>query len=429
MEKPFKKVDIINEEEEGKVEIKKSKRFSSRQKRQDQVEDEVADFYQNKDFSNRPDSKQKFGGFFVLVLIWSIVFGLLAGSFSSYFILTRDVIDIPFIGEIKIEKNYSPQENNIITEKNVTVLAETRIEELVKDLPEKTARIFKKKSEESLPFLEQIYGPWQTIGLGIFLKDGWLAVNANFESETDYVAIDQENVIYEVEKIMTDSLTKISFVKLIGSGDFPETITNTREEIFSGKQAVLFDKFGNYHLTEINSTQKRAVFKNDDLIRSTDRFADYLILDAETSLGAFPQALIFGLDKKLIGLVSQGEITPFWQIENLFKQAIFGRDLARPLLGIDYLNINEAVGLKSEKFKGFPQGAIIYGSPLEDSPALEKDIKNADIIIKVDGVDLDKNQDLTYLVQKKNPGEEIELTIIRDNQEMVFRPILKEIKY
>ncbi len=429
MEKPLKKVDIINEEEEGKVEIKKSKRFSSRQKRQDQVEDDVADFYQNKEFSNKPQSKQKFGGFFVLVLIWSIVFGLLAGSLSSYFILTRDVINLPLIGEIKIEKNYSPQENNIITEKNITVLAETRVEELAKDLPGKTARIFKKKSEENLPFLDQIYGPWQTIGLGVFLKDGWLAVNADFEPGIDYVAIDSKNVIYGVEKIMTDSLTKISFVKLIGSGDFPETTISAREEIFAGKQAILLDKLGNYHLTEINSAQKRMVFKNDDLIRSTDHFSEYLILDAETSLNAFPQAAIFGLDKKLIGLVSQGEIIPFWQMENLFLQAILGRDLTRPILGIDYLNINEAIGFKSEKFKGFPQGAIIYGAPLQNSPAMEKDIKNADIIIKVDGIDLAKSQDLTYLIQKKNPGEEVELTIVRDNQEMIFRPILKEIKY
>jgi len=54
--------------------------------------------------------------------------------------------------------------------------------------------------------------------------------------------------------------------------------------------------------------------------------------------------------------------------------------------------------------------------------------KNADVIIKAGGQAIEKNQDLTYLIQQKNPGEEIELTILRDGQEIVVRPVLKALE-
>jgi len=337
-----KKIDIINEEEEKGVEVKKSPRYSSRKKRQDQVEDEIADFYKDNNFNQTQKASKSKKGTLLLIMIWSIVFGLLAGTAASIFFLTHESVNLPFMGEINLTKYFPTRELTIKEEKNVTVLAETRAEELIKEIPLKTWRIFKKKPSQDLPFLEQVYAPWQTIGLGVVLNtQGWMVSNTEFDNTLEYVVMDQDNNLYPVEKILKDKISRVSFIKISGS-EFLETKTVLRDTLCSGQQVVVYDKFGNYHFTEINQPQKTDVFQTEDLVRSTDKYKDYLTLDAETSLASFPQAVVFNLDKKLVGLVVQGRIVPFWHLENLFKQAVLGKDLSYCFLGIDYLMVNEA---------------------------------------------------------------------------------------
>jgi len=423
-----KKIDIINEEEEKGVEVKKSPRYSSRKERQDKVEDEIADFYKNDDFNQGQKVNKAKKGTLLLMMIWSIVFGLIAGTAASIFFLTHESLNLPFIGEISLTRYFPTRELTIKEEKNVTVLAETRVEELIKEIPLKTWRIFKKKSSQDLPFLEQVYAPWQTIGLGVILNSqGWMVSNAEFDNTFEYIVLDQDNNLYPIEKILKDEISQVSFIKISGN-EFSEIKTAFRDDISSGQQIVVYDKFSNYHFTEINQPQKIDVFQTEDLVRSTDKYKDYLTLDAETSLSSFPQAMIFNLDKKLVGLVIQGRVVPFWHLEGIFRQVVLGKYLSYSFLGIDYLMVNEAFGLQSDKFKDLDYGAIVYGPALENSPALEAGIKNADVIIKVGEQTVEKSQDLTYLVQQRNPEEEIELTILRDGQEIVIRPILKALE-
>lgn len=421
-----KKIDIADnvEEEKEEVEIKKSRRLASLEERQDKAEKEISDFYQNKDFSfQRPDRPSKGLGW--LVIVWSIVFGLIAGTAASFFILSRETIKIPFIGkEIKLAEFLPAQEFNSITEKNVTVLAETRMTELVKEISEKTVRIFKVKTEEQTGFLEQIYAPWQMLGIGAFVgSDGWLITGYNFEPEAKYVAIDQENRILAVEKFINDSITGLCFFK-VGKEKISGFELGKREETITGQQAVVLDKFQNFHLTEIAQVKARDVLKTEDLVYSTDKFSGFLRLGL--SENAFPQSLIFGLDSRILGFISGGRAIPAWQVQTLVDQVLATQEIRRPVLGLDYLLINEAPGLLSPRFKDLKQGAIVYGQPVENSPALEAGIKNADVIVKVDNVVLDENQNLTYLIQQKMPGDKIILTILRDKEEKTAEAVLGE---
>ena len=425
-----KKIDISDDLGEEEVAIKKSKRLSSKKEHHHRVEDEVAEFYNNREYDHLQKPVPEKKGLVWLIIVWSVVFGLIAGTVASIFVLTHETIKVPFKQEpIDLTKFFPTRELKTITEKNITVLAETRMSDVIKDLNLKTVRIFKAKQEQNLSFLDQIYAPWQIEDLGLFIsEDGWLITGAMFEPQIDYVVIDGENKIWPIKKIITDPLTKISFCKIEGNG-FAKIELGEKDKVLQGQQVFVLDNSEKVYLTEISQVYAKNINKTEDLVYSTDKFVHTFLLGFETSARAFSQALIFGLNGKMIGIMLQEKVIPSWQIKPLINQVLKGQDnIVRPFLGIDYLRLEQAPGLTSPRFKGLTKGAIVYGPPNENSPALKAGIKNADVIIKIDDIILNQDQDLTYLIQNKAPGQEIEITVLRDEQEKVFNIILGELK-
>ncbi len=425
-----KKVNISDDLDGEEVAVKKSKRLSSKKEYHHRVEDEVAEFYNNREYDHLQKPVPEKKGLVWLIIVWSVVFGLIAGTAASIFVLTHETIKVPFKQEpIDLTKFFPTRELKTITEKNITILAETRMSDVIKDISLKTGRIFKAKQGQNLSFLDQVYAPWQTKGLGLFIsEDGWLITGAVFEPQIDYVVIDGENKIWPIKKIITDSLTKISFCKIEGNS-FAKIELGGKDKVFQGQQVFVLDKSEKVYLTEISQVYAKNINKTEDLVYSTDKFVHTFVLGFETSARAFSQALIFGLNGKMIGIMLQEKVIPSWQIKPLINQVLKGQDnIVRPFLGIDYLRLEQAPGLTSPRFKGLTKGAIVYGPPNENSPALKAGIKNADVIIKIDDIVLNQDQDLTYLVQNKIPGQEIEITVLRDEQEKTFSIVLGELK-
>ena len=430
MVKESKKVNVSDDLGEEDIIIKKSKRLSPKKENSRRVENEVSKFYNNKEYDHLQKPVPQKKGLVWLIIVWSVVFGLISGTVASLFILTHETIKVPFKQDpINLTRFFPTRELKTITEKNITVLAETRMSEVIKDINLKTGRIFKAKQEENLSFLDQIYASWQINGLGLFIsEDGWLITGAIFEPQVDYVVIDGENKIWPIKKIITDSLTKISFCKIEGNG-FAEIELGEKDKVSQGQQIFVLDESEKVYLTEISQIYAKDINKTEDLVYSTDRFVHTFLLGFETSVRDFPQALIFGLNGEMIGMILQKKVIPSWQISPLIQQVLSGQeDIIHPFLGIDYLRLEQAPGLTSSRFKGLTRGAIVYGPPNEDSPALKAGIKNADVIIKIDDIVLSQDQDLTYLIQNKTPGQEIEITVLRDEQEKIFNVVLEELK-
>ena len=76
-------------------------------------------------------------------------------------------------------------------------------------------------------------------------------------------------------------------------------------------------------------------------------------------------------------------------------------------------NINIASGIYVEKIE-------------EDGPAHETELRKGDIIIKIDNTSVNKMSELQEYIFSKNPGEEIELTVMRKNKEKNIKIILGE---
>ena len=427
-----KKITVVNGiDEKGEIKVEESERLETDEEHEKIVEDGVKKLYQSEQLVrlDKPNMcrTNKFG-----LIILAIIFGLLAGAAASFFIVTQETIKIPFYKEINLRKYFPTKEVTLVTEKKVTVTQDLRLATLVKDFNGKVVKIFVAKSlpkEGQLPFLEQIYAPWQIKSLGtIITNDGWSVSSGDFNPPTGgekYVAVSEDNKIFPVQTIIQDPLTKIYFLKF-SAENLPVIKFASLDETTPGLMVIILDKLNNLHLTSVSQPQAVSISKTDDLIHSADRYDESLKLDPRTSLSAFPNAPIFGLDGALVGLITNEKIVPAWQFKNLINQILKGQQAKRPYLGIDYLNIEEAPGLQSPLFKDLNNGAIVYGNPAKNSPAEKAEIKNADIIVKVDGLPLTAEHNLTYLVQNKNVGDTIELTILRAGEEKNIKIILGE---
>lgn len=426
-----KKKIIINEEENvDEVNIKKSGRSELLEEHPRKVNSHIDEFYNNERFSSM-DKPQSKGLGWAGVLLIAIIFGLIAGFISTIFIFQHQKIELPFGIKIDVEKLLSNQEQKVIEGKNITITSENYLTDLITELQSKMVRIFPAKmvsDQNSLSFLDQIYAPWQTLGLGaIFSSDGWIATTINLNEENDYIILDESNKIFLVDQIVLDSISGINFLKVNGQGLSALALPKVHE-IFPGEDALIFDKFRNLHLTNISDPTSTIIYKTEDLIQSTDEFSDYLRLNKETSILSFPNGLLFTSKGSLLGLISNDKIIPAWHLPNCLNYLSKKEEIKRLYLGIDYIKIGEAPGLLNNYFKDLAYGVIVYGPPSSGSPAEKAGIKNADIIIKADDNILGPEQNLTYLVQGKLPGDQISLVVMRQGKEMEFNVILEEKK-
>ncbi|MFA5051166.1 MAG: S1C family serine protease [Patescibacteria group bacterium] len=430
MGKEKQRIVIVDEiDTKESVDVKKSMRDEIKKERQEELKDGVQKFYNDQSFNNFQKPLTAPRGWVLLAVILAIIFGLASGIGGSLFVLTRQTIRIPFLKEISLTKYFPTHEVTLVTEKKVTVTSDARAASLVNDLSLKMVRIFPAKetsSKAKLSFLDQIYAPWQVKSLGLIVtSDGWLASGGDLDEKQKYVAVDAENKIYPVEEILKDSLTGISFIKITAQ-NLGVVKFALAEEIKAGEQVIVWDKFNKINFTEISNPHFKNINKTEDLVHSTDKFDDYLLLDSQISPSLFPGGVIFGLDGAEVGLISQEKIIPSWQFKNLIDQVLKDKKIKRSYLGIDYLRIEEAPGISSSLFKDLTNGAIVFGSPVVSSPAQKAGINNADIIVKVDGISLNKDQNLTYLIQQKNPGDAVELTVLRAGEEKIIKATVSQ---
>lgn len=107
--------------------------------------------------------------------------------------------------------------------------------------------------------------------------------------------------------------------------------------------------------------------------------------------------------------------------------------ITRARLGVRYLAINKEIArtaqLPTEK------GALVYRGPnatdlpvAPGSPADKAGMQENDIILKVNGQEINENTSLVSLLQKYKPGDKVNITYLRKGQEQKVDVVLDELK-
>jgi len=100
-------------------------------------------------------------------------------------------------------------------------------------------------------------------------------------------------------------------------------------------------------------------------------------------------------------------------------------DLARPYLGVHYIDLARAIGIDAEISQGRQAGALLWSAEgdeskavNEGSPAGQAGLQKGDIILSVNGQIINSHSGLARFLLDYNPGDRLSLTVLRDGEEL-----------
>lgn len=196
-------------------------------------------------------------------------------------------------------------------------------------------------------------------------------------------------------------------------------------------------QFQNSVTTGIISGYGRDVEASDGTGFSTETLQNLFQTDAAINQGNSGGPLV-NLNGEVIGINTAvagsgaeniGFAIPINDAKGLIDSVIATGKLERPYLGVRYITLTDDVafdlGIDTKRGAFIVEGQRGQPSILEDSPAQKAGLREKDIIIKINGENVDERNSLTSLIGKHQVGEEVTLTIVRDGQEQEIKATLE----
>lgn len=270
------------------------------------------------------------------------------------------------------------------------------------------------------------------LGSGVIVTaDGYIITNNHVIDKTDEIKITLSNgKTYDGKLIGTDPRTDIAVVK-IDEKDLPAIKMANSDLIKVGQWAIAV---GNPFSKSLSHTVTAGIISG--MSRSSvglDSDVDFLQTDAAINPGNSGGALVnmkgelVGINAAIIsrsgGYEGIGFAIPANTAKSIMDQLIKTGKVVRGFVGVSMQDVDEqmakALGLKSAK------GAVI-AQVVEGSPADKAKLQQGDVIIKVNGKEVANSLEIRKQIIPKQPGSEVELTLIRDGKEINVKVILDE---
>lgn len=132
---------------------------------------------------------------------------------------------------------------------------------------------------------------------------------------------------------------------------------------------------------------------------------------------------VIGITTAIAGGDAQniGFAIPINDIRGLIKSVLESGELKRPFLGVRFIDLTDDIA--AEEGLSVNRGAYLIASEgqiavVSGSAAEKAGLEDKDVIIKVDGKDVDEQNSLNSLLGQHSAGDEVKLTVIRGDQEI-----------
>lgn len=253
----------------------------------------------------------------------------------------------------------------------------------------------------------------------VISADGYVVTNNHVVRNATKVTVALDNGDeYTATVVGTDERTDLAVVKLEGVSDLP-FVTFADDSPRVGDWVVAVGNpfgFGGSVTAGIVSALGRDV--------QGSAYGDFLQIDAAINTGnsggpAFNlQGEVVGVNSEIYtpngGNVGIAFAIPASTVKQVTSQLIDDGVVTRGFLGISIQDVNrdiaDSVGLDQAR------GALVTQLN-DDSPGAKAGLKSGDIILAVDGTEIDDAISLSRTIASKAPGSNVELTIWRDRAE------------
>ncbi|MEM8487715.1 MAG: Do family serine endopeptidase [Bacteroidota bacterium] len=272
------------------------------------------------------------------------------------------------------------------------------------------------------------------LGSGVIARsDGYIITNNHVITGADELEVRlYDGKFYDAEIIGTDPLSDLAVIK-IDADNLPAISYGENDKIRVGQWVMavgspLSADLGNTVTVGIVS----ALGRTSDQIRNLNAFASFIQTDAAINPGNSGGPLV-DLRGRLIGINSAiysrsggyqgiGFAIPVDLVENVATQLIDNGSVSRGFLGVGFEGISENLS----KNLDVPRGAAQIVSIMPGSAAEKAGLQNSDIVIAVDGRELQDSNQIRTIVGNKNPGDRVALDIVRGSREMSITVTLAE---
>ncbi len=274
--------------------------------------------------------------------------------------------------------------------------------------------------------------------------DGYIITNRHVvdDQEADYTVITTEGERIEAEVLARDSFMDLAVLKVDKEG-MPTIEMGNSDGLQLGQSVVAI---GN-SLGEFQNTVSKGVISGLKRNLSVGGFSQqrgFLDKVIQTDAAINPGnsgGPIVNLTGQAVGVnvamafgaENIGFAIPINEAKLVYESVRETGKIIRPQLGVRYVPNNEI--LQEDLDLDFDHGAIVARGPgrgqvavVPGSPADEAGIQQDDIILEVDGAQVNKENDLGGLIKRKSVGEEVELKIWRDGEKETVKVTLEGVE-
>lgn len=363
--------------------------------------------------------KDRGGKFVVMFLILAFVMGLIGGTGALLVLSSSKTLkDKLGIDLQNLNINRTQTEKLVLEESSAVIDSTKKVSPAVVSIISTT---------NVMNFFGQVQQQ-QGAGTGfIFTNDGYILTNKHVGSDTNatYTVFTSDGKKYDGKVVAQDPLNDLAIIKIDGKG-LPVVDLGDSDKLEVGQWVIAIGnalgQLQNTVTVGVISARERQLTAGG-FGDQTERLENLLQTDAAINPGNSGGPLV-NLKGQVVGIntaVASGAQSIGFAIPiNTAKTAIssFQKQgkIVRPLMGVKYVMITPDLS-KSENLP-VDYGAIIADQGvISGGPANKAGLEARDIITELNGDRIDSNNPLGSKIQQFNPGDEIEITFLRNSKE------------
>lgn len=271
----------------------------------------------------------------------------------------------------------------------------------------------------------------QGVGSGvIFDSSGYIVTNYHVVQNAQAITVSlPDNRTMDGKVLGSDPATDLAVVK-VDAANLPAVTFGDSDSIMIGEPAIAI---GNPLGLEFHGSVTVGVISAlNRTIEIGDRKFKLIQTDAAINPGNSGGALV-NADGQVIGINSAkiaaagvegiGFAIPINSVRPILKELVEKGKVTRSYLGIVALDRNSAANYGYEL--NIDHGVYVFRVQ-KDGPAYQADIEEGDIIVKINGTDINSVADLHSVLDNIPVGSNIEVVVIRNGQTVTLKPTVEE---
>ena len=282
-------------------------------------------------------------------------------------------------------------------------------------------------------------------GSGFIVSDDGLILTSRHvveDTEADYTVIVEPTKKYQAKILGRDPINDIAILKIEEKG-LPYLKLGDSEKIEIGQEVLAIgNALGEFHDTVsagIVSGLSRYIQATNEFTKQAERLRGLIQTDAAINPGNSGGPLVdmtgkvIGINTAMvIGAQNIGFAIPInYAKKGLEEIKKYGK-IKIPFMGVKYILLNKEISEKNKLPVDY--GALVVrenlgeGAVIKNSAAEKAHLKEFDIILEAKGEKITTDNPLSEILQKCEIGQEIDLKILRDGQEILTKITLEEKK-